>query len=172
MGKRSDFSRFPRDFYPTPIEATLPLFAHLRPNTKFVEPCAGNGIMVLQLERVGHKCLLAIDIEPQSTKVSLGDAFDLCYTEADCFITNPPWDRSILHPLIIHLSNLAPTWLLFDADWVHTQQAKPFLPRLSRIVSIGRVRWIPNSTMTGKDNCCWHLFTKGNHTSAEFFGRL
>jgi len=39
MGKRSDFERIPRDYYPTPIEAVEPLIAHL-PYEKFdyVEP--------------------------------------------------------------------------------------------------------------------------------------
>jgi hypothetical protein len=42
---------------------------------------------------------------------------------ASMFITNPPWDRKVLHPLIEHLSSIAPTWLLFDADWMHTKQS-------------------------------------------------
>ena len=29
MGKRSDFERIPRDFYPTPYKAVLPLLPHL-----------------------------------------------------------------------------------------------------------------------------------------------
>ena len=29
MGKRSDFERKPRDFYPTPMEAVEPLLEHL-----------------------------------------------------------------------------------------------------------------------------------------------
>ena len=30
MGKRSNFPRVPRDFYPTPFEAVPPLVPHLR----------------------------------------------------------------------------------------------------------------------------------------------
>jgi hypothetical protein len=51
-----------------------------------------------------------------------------------------------------------PTWLLFDADWMHTRQSAPFMPHLRKIVSVGRVKWIPDSPFTGKDNCCWYLF--------------
>ena len=30
MGKRSNFERLPRDFYPTPFSAVAPLIPHLR----------------------------------------------------------------------------------------------------------------------------------------------
>jgi len=73
------------------------------------------------------------------------------------FITNPPWDRKILHPMIEHFRMQAPTWLLFDADWQHTVQAAQFLKYCSRIVSVGRVSWMENGTQ-GKDNCCWYKF--------------
>ena len=43
MGKRSDFERKPRAFYPTPIEAVYPLLEHLEEDFLFAEPCAGDG---------------------------------------------------------------------------------------------------------------------------------
>jgi hypothetical protein len=63
-----------------------------------------------------------------------------------------------------------PTWLLFDADWVHTKQSAPFMPYCRKIVSVGRVRWIEGTKMTGKDNVAWHLFTAEEGTT-EFYGR-
>jgi len=40
------------------------------------------------------------------------------------------------------------------------------------IVSVGRVKWIPDSKHTGKDNVCWYLFTKYMQTKqTEFIGR-
>ena len=42
MGKRSDFERVERDFYPTPIEAVMPLVPHLPKTGLFAEPCAGD----------------------------------------------------------------------------------------------------------------------------------
>ena len=42
MGKRSDFERVPRDYYPTPIEAVEPLIDHLPYSFDYVEPCAGD----------------------------------------------------------------------------------------------------------------------------------
>lgn len=173
MGKRSDFERIPRDFYPTPAEAVAPLLAHLSPGTRFIEPCAGDGALVAHLERAGHECVHCSDIEPRQPVLAVCDATDSnFYARDSIFITNPPWDRKLLHPMIVNLSDQAPTWLLFDADWVHTRQAAPFLPRLRRIVSVGRVKWIPDSKMTGKDNCAWHLFDKPSaNDAAVFFGR-
>jgi len=174
MGKRSNFDRIPRDFYPTPPEAVRPLISHLTPGTTFVEPCAGDGALIEHLKAFGHHCSYAFDTEPQNTSIHLGDArieLSAGYG-ADCFITNPPWDRAILHPIIHNLSARLPTWLLFDADWIHTRQSAPFMPLLRKVVSVGRVKWIADSPFTGKDNCAWHLFDANSNGVAQFFGRI
>lgn len=171
MGKRSAFDRVPRDFYPTPVEAVQPLLRHLDPITRFCEPCAGNGALLDHLEAAGHHCVSAWDIEPQRADIERHDARDRLIGNIDCFITNPPWDRSILHRLIIHLSIQHPTWLLFDADWIHTRQSAPFIHLLAKIVSVGRVKWIADSPFTGKDNCAWHLFDARNQSETQFIGR-
>lgn len=171
MGKRSDFERRPRDFYPTPATAVAPLLPHLEPATHFAEPCAGDGALIDALTAHGHICLHASDIEPRRAGILQADALDGPWSGFDTFITNPPWDRKVLHPLIVHLSDQAPTWLLFDADWIHTRQAAPYLPRLRKVVSVGRVKWIPDSPFTGKDNCAWHLFDKPSDAPASLYGR-
>lgn len=171
MGKRSSFARRERDFYPTPAEAVTPLLPHLAPGSRFVEPCAGDGALIDHLKGAGHICLHASDIEPRRADIIEADALNGPWSGWELFITNPPWDRKVLHPLIVHLSDCAPTWLLFDADWKHTRQAAPYLPRLRKIVSVGRVKWIPDSPFTGKDNCAWHLFTAESDAPAQFFGR-
>ena len=158
MGKRSNFDRLPRDYYPTPAEAVRPLLPHLPAGSSFIEPCAGDGRLVDHLEAAGHHCVAALDIEPQRAGIITCDARGLCNVTADFFITNPPWARDVLHPIIENLSRQMPTWLLFDADWVHTRQSAPFMHLLKKVVSVGRVKWIPDSSFTGKDNCCWHLF--------------
>tara|TARA_R110000822_G_scaffold51947_2_gene134839 strand:- start:388 stop:885 length:498 start_codon:yes stop_codon:yes gene_type:complete len=165
MGKRSNFERVERDFYPTPYEAVVPLLPHLPDIARFHEPCVGGGDLVNHLERHGHKCFAAGDI------FSGQDALEIIETPADMFITNPPWDRKILHPLIDALPRIAPTWLLFDADWMHTKQSAPFMARCQKIVSVGRVKWIPDSNMTGKDNCSWYLFINAKTDRTEFYGR-
>lgn len=172
MGKRSDFARIPRDAYDTPREAILPLLPHLAPGTRFCEPCAGRGALLDVLVEAGHVCARARDIEPRRDDIERKDALTTMTGNIDCFITNPPWDRKFLHPLIAFLSEQAPAWLLFDADWVHTVQATPYLLRLRKIVSVGRVKWIPDSKFTGKDNCCWHLFDARYRPAAQFIGRM
>jgi hypothetical protein len=171
MGKRSDFERRERDFYPTPAVAVAPLLPHIEGLRSFVEPCAGAGDLIDHMEAHGLECRNAFDIEPLRADVHAADARGILFCRGDCFITNPPWRRDVLHELIVHLSDIAPTWLLFDADWVHTRQAAPYLPRLRKIVAVGRVKWIPDSKFTGKDNCAWHLFTKPSAEPAVFYGR-
>jgi hypothetical protein len=174
MGKRSDFERQPRDYYPTPMAAVLPLIPHLG-RVSYVEPCAGNGALIDHLKAAGSVCVDAFDISPKRHDIRLKDAMraSAALCDGDYIITNPPWDRKILHPMIKHFSAMRPTWLLFDADWLHTKQSAPFMPYLRKIVSVGRVKWIPHSKMTGKDNCAWYLFDQtGVHTGdAAFHGR-
>lgn len=171
MGKRSSFGRIERDFYPTPYEAVVPLLPLLATHTRFAEPCAGNGALINHLQRAGHACVEASDIEPHADGIIARSFFDIEETSADCFITNPPWERWLLHSAIEQLSSIAPTWLLFDADWMHTRQSAPFMPFCRKIVSVGRVKWIPDSKMTGKDNCAWYLFDRASDAPAQFVGR-
>ena len=172
MGKRSDFERVERDFYPTPMSAVLPLIPHLSlHDVGYVEPCCGDGALIRHLGKFGYGWSLASDIAPSFYGAIAVDALSHCFAPGRTFITNPPWDRKILHPLIERLSDRGKTWLLFDADWCHTKQAIPYLPRLRKIVSVGRVKWIPDSKMTGKDNCAWHLFTAPSTEPTVFYGR-
>ena len=70
MGKRSDFERKPRDFYPTPMEAVYPLLDHLDEKCYFAEPCAGDGRLIQHLKNHGGYCNNAMDIEPQHKKIT------------------------------------------------------------------------------------------------------
>lgn len=176
MGKRSNFERNPRDFYPTPYEAVIPLIPFIEHCVvDFIEPCAGDGTLVRHLESIGLKCKFAFDIEPQDDDVVLGDATSFRDLGRDVWamynITNPPWDRPVLHSIIENLRVQHPTWLLIDADWAHTKQAAPYLKYCSHIVAVGRVKWIPDSKYTGKDNCCWYKFDK-YETKTVFYGRI
>jgi hypothetical protein len=168
MGKRSDFPRRPQDSYDTPVEAVAPLLPHLAPGTQFVEPCVGDGWLAGHLKRAGHVLVGAFDLPD--------DARAKRYAEIEdgvVFVTNSPWRRDVLHPIIVNLSDQAPTWLLLDSDWVHTKQSIPYLPRLRTIVSVGRVRWIPDSPYDGKDNCAWHLFDRPRpDRTTRFIGRV
>ncbi len=165
MGKRSDFKRKKNDAYDTPYEAVLPLLPFLENDTRFIEPCAGDGRLVNHLRRHGHKCVYACDIAPRADFVKALDILKQPFpmTSADLIITNPPWDRNRdgtgpLHEMIKKFVNHYDAWLLFDADWSHTLQAKPFGHMCRKIVSVGRISWEGNG-ISGKDNCAWHLFS-------------
>ncbi len=170
MGKRSNFERVEKDFYPTPIEAVKPLIPHIYKSFDFSEPCCGDGRLVKHIEALTKgRCIQSSDInegfDAKTVKINRNSSL---------VITNPPWTRSELHPIIENLSDQKPTWLLFDADWMHTKQSIPYLNRLKKIISVGRVKWIENSKMTGKDNVCWYLFDRPdpeNFWGTEFVGR-
>jgi len=106
MGKRSDYVRVERDFYPSPIEAVRPLIAHLPEKFVFAEPCAGDARLALHLDQLTNsKCIPSIlsDIEPQDESIEKIDALELIVPKnTEFIITNPPWNRKILHPMIEH----------------------------------------------------------------------
>lgn len=172
MGKRSNFKRNKGDYYQTPKTALLPLLPHLGTCELFCEPCAGDGRLIRYLTDTGHRCLDAWDIDPQGPNIRKEDArFTRCDKEITSFITNPPWSRPFLHPIIENLCAQHPTFLLFDADWVHTRQANGLWQKCSKIISIGRVKWIEDSPFVGKDNCCWYRFEPGHTSGPSFVGR-
>ena len=182
MGKRSNYVRREKDFYPTPMEAVLPLLTHLKKYSNFYEPCAGDGRLINHLSYYNHACIEAWDIEPQEKWILQEDALNIEFDKnwynvktgksgVDYIITNPPWDRKILHPMIEHFSNQLPTWLLFDADWMHTKQSSALMKRCEMVVSVGRVKWIEGSKTSGKDNCAWYLFTNTTNAKTVFYGR-
>lgn len=165
MGKRSDFPRIERDYYPTiDPRAWSALKPHLPEKFTYAEPCYGEGHLAKMIE---GDLVYSSDISDGVDALSL-KAEDLC--GADYIITNPPWSRKILHPLIDHLRQMRPTWLLFDASWAHTKQSSELIKYCSKIISVGRLRWIEGTTMTGKDDCCWYLFGK-DKTETIFIGR-
>lgn len=169
MGKRSDFPRIPKDKYLTfDRRAAPPLLAHLKRGFRYVEPAAGAGDLIQQLD--GHAvCVGCRDIEPQADFIPVGDMLEATLDGADGFITNPPWDRKLLHPLITYLSDQGPTWLLFDSNWANTKQALQFMPRCRKIVAVGRLKWIPNTKDDPKDDVSWYLFDRPIPGSAPTF---
>lgn len=174
MSKRaSNFPRRAQDAYDTPASAVRPLLPHLPEPLRYWEPCAGSGRLIEAIPG----CIVASDIEPrgQAYLEHFIQQFDALEQQAPQhathIITNPPWSRPILHPMICHFSAMRPSWLLFDADWMHTKQAAPLLEWCRKIVSVGRVSWMENGT-SGFDNCAWYLFDQQTSGTTEFVGRL
>ena len=79
MGKRSNFERVERDFYPTPISAVVPLVPYLPQDFYYVEPCAGDGRLIDNLKTLTNGvCINATDIEPRLDKgISKEDALTI-----------------------------------------------------------------------------------------------
>lgn len=175
MGKRSAFERIPKDKYmtwdPSPV---LLLQPHLPRSVQFAEPCAGKGDLIESMKWHGHNCVYACDTYPGRKWIEKRDARSLDKrwrrsSGAKMFVTNPPWSRDVLHQMIDALPALLPTWLLLDADYMHTQQARKRLEKCSLIVSAGRVRWIKGSKNDGVDNCAWYLFPHREHIGGPRF---
>jgi hypothetical protein len=76
-----------------------------------------------------------------------------------------------MHPLILHLSSIAPTWLLIDSDWAQTLQSASLMKLCTDVVVIGRVRWIKNSKSDGLDNFSWFRFDATHKGPTIFHGR-
>ena len=168
MGKRSEFKRRPHDAYATPMKAVLPVLPFLRRDgiLTFDEPCAGAGDLIDHLRSHGMDCLYSGDIKHGF------DALQVPKFRADAVITNPPWTRQLMHPLIWHFMRTSwQVWLLFDADWIHTQQATPMLQHCSDVVSVGRLKWIADSKHSGKDNVAWHRFQLDHLRGPKFHSK-
>lgn len=171
MGKRSDFEKIEKDFYRTfDVRAITPLLPFIK-NSKYVEPCYGLGDLV-RLIGSNAQCVNYSDITEGVDALTIDGEY--C-KNADFIITNPPWSRDkksdyILHKLIEQFRQLKPTWLLFDADWMHTKQSSELMKYCSMVVSVGRLTWIEGTNTTGKDNCCWYKF-ENFECETKFIGR-
>ncbi len=153
MSIYSDFERKEHDKYYTPYEAVIPLLPHLPRCTEFIEPCAGDGRLIRHLESAGHRCLYACDIKPEGEGIEQRDVlfFDAPLPPTRMIITNPPWEREVLHPMIDIFTAQADTWLLFDSAWPNTIQAIPFAHLCKKIISIGRISWEGNGISGTQD---------------------
>jgi hypothetical protein len=90
MGKRSNFERLPRDYYPTPLAAVEPLIDHLPYSFDYIEPCAGDGRLVDHINTLteGHgECLFMSDISPQADDIMKSDALTLSFGTTNHLIT-------------------------------------------------------------------------------------
>jgi hypothetical protein len=162
MGKRSSFACIPRDHYPTPMMAVEPLVPHLRAEgiRSFAEPCDGGkhgGHLVQHLESFGFVCAYRADIADGGRDAHLITAQDV--RGSDAIITNPPHSRTLMHELLLCFVAInLPVWLLVDLDWVSNLAAAPYLSKCSDVIPIGRVKWVPGTEHSGKENYGWLRF--------------
>lgn len=168
MGRRSNFKRRPHDKYLTPPEGFAPLIPYLIPGMTFAEPCAGDGRLVRYIEAQGLVCVYRGDIAPVDWFEPPRNALQADLGTPGVIITNPPWSRPLLHAMIRRFITIAPTWLLFDAAWKYTRQARPLMRHCSHIVAVGRIKWIEGSEHTAKDDCAWYRFDQDNLGPPQF----
>ena len=171
MGKRSNMERKALDFYPTPNAALLPLLDYLDPFKVYHEPCAGDGSLINHLEHHNLSVTGRGDINPKRGDIKCEDAIELKYCFGDVFITNPPYQWSLLSPIMLNLYNISPTWLLLPADMMHNKRMGEHIEKCKIIVSVGRVKWIPDSPQGGMENSAWYLFDARHNGSTDFYGR-
>ncbi|MRX32833.1 hypothetical protein [Aminobacter sp. MDW-2] len=154
MAKAKKYPDGPGNNHQTPYSAIPALLPHLHGIRRFAEPCQGEGKLVRWLEYHGLECAYRGDIITGQDAMEV--PFDLF--PIDAIISNFPWERAILHPLIERCMQFAPTWLLFDTDWAFSQAATPLMPHCSHIVTVGRLRWVPGTRHGAMDYCAWYRF--------------
>jgi hypothetical protein len=170
------FDRIENDFYRTFDPRAHKVLADVQEPVNYAEPCYGYGDLVFGLFDYEFRCSFKSDITNRGYEAILEkDALTLTAEDVkDCeyIITNPPWQRKILHQMIVHFSSLKPTWLLFEGDWAHTKQAIPYLDGLcTDIASVGRMKWIPGTNVAGKKDIAWYRFSTDKKDYIKFHQR-
>lgn len=162
MGKRSSFEKIPKDFYATTDpKAIPPNFVECVRGKRYAEPCYGEGDLEDLLMDVAV-CRWRSDIRDTGC-CKLWDATCLSEHElehCDMILTNPPFSRDVLLPLIDHFTSLKPTWLLLPAGYMHNRYFATYMRECSRVVSIGRLKWFKDSKYTSTDDFAWYHFPK------------
>jgi hypothetical protein len=155
----------------------LPLIDHLEGEATFLEPCAGNGALIQHLETLTSYywlCKKAYDIDPQPIPITYPvnieqrNALSLTIhdvVDIDYIITNPPFQWDMLQPLLDHLPDLRPTWLLLPFGYACNKRMAPYMEKCKKLVPIGRVKWIEGSKQTSTDDFGWYLFTHETTTT-------
>lgn len=167
MSKRSSFERVHKDFYPTIDPKSIPssLLPHIQ-GKSYAEPCYGEGDLEDRLMDIAT-CNFRSDIRETVGCSKVKDVMDLTgedIVDCDLIITNPPFDRKVLLPMLDHMVNLKPTWLLLPADIMHNKYFTPYMKRCSKVVSVGRLYWFKDNdsgkSVRGTDNYAWFFWPK------------
>lgn len=172
MGKRSNFKKIEKDFYPSIDPRIGEALAPYVRGCRYAEPCYGSGDLESQLMDAAM-CFWRSDIRENSGERM--DALKLSeehVTYCDYIITNPPFSRGVLLPMIRHFTSLRPTWLLLPGDMIYNKYMREFTLELQMVVPVGRLYWfMENGKYTrGTDNYAWFLFDNRNNndTSVRF----
>jgi hypothetical protein len=173
MSKRSTFEKIPKDFYPTTDpNAVAPLIPFIRGKT-YAEPFYGSGDLE-DLLMDAATCMWRSDIRPTGFHTRTMDALEITEEQViscDLIISNPPFTKDVLLPCIDHLITLKPAWLLLPADMMHNRYFGPYMDMCDTVVSVGRVKWFPDSKHTSTDNFSWYCWHNDRIAITTFIGR-
>lgn len=162
--RQSRYKRRRNDAYDTTDPAAVaPLLRFLGAGTRFIEPCAGAGDLVQQLQAAGHLCAAAFDITPRADGIRQIDALSANWSAIDgeIIITNPPFSWPLLRDLILtFIGRAGMAWVLLEADFAHRKHSAGLLAHCAAIVSIGQIRWLPGSKHKSTKLYAWYLFTR------------
>lgn len=169
MSKRTDTDSAvanPSNFWPTPPEAVTPLLEPLRQDvvlakSRFIEPCAGDGALVDALVFHNFVRAVAFDNEPRRSDIRHGDATTVDWSTVNPAIpavTNPPWARHLLEPILAAIIGTRVVWLLLPLDYTTNLWTNPYMRHVNRIVPLGRVSWKGNGK-GGMENSAWFRFS-------------
>ena len=176
MSKRSNFEKIPKDFYATvDSKAIPPKFVEFIRGKTYAEPAYGDGDLEDLLMDVAT-CNWRSDIRETVGSSKVMDAMCLSKEDTarcDLIVTNPPFSKDVLLPIIDHFVNLKPTWLLLPADYMHNRYFSDYMSRCRKVVSVGRLKWFKDSKHTSTDNFAWYFWPKGATTDGVtyFYGR-
>ena len=161
--RQSRYAKKALDAYDTiDPRAVAALRPHIRELTRFIEPCAGKGDLVRQLQAIGLQCLDQFDIAPRAEGIRQADALSADYPfdfRWRAIITNPPFEWPLLGQLIEHwILQADVVWLLLPANFAHRATRAATMRHCRKIVSIGQLRWEPGSKHKSVDLFAWYEF--------------
>ena len=174
MGKRSGFPKVEKDYYPTTDpRAVEPLVPFIRGKT-YAEPCYGNGDLEDLLMDVAV-CKWRSDVRETVGSSKVLDAMSLTKGDLDgidLIVTNPPFTKTVLMPMLAHFITLKPTWLLLPADYAHNVYFGDAMRKCAKMVSVGRLKWFKDTKKDSTENFCWYFWPQhSTHQQTIFVGR-
>jgi hypothetical protein len=159
----SGFKRLPSESYdtiePWPVRALL---AHL-PIRSAWDPCEGSGSLLAALQRYGVEAI-----------GSGHDFFTIRQppVEVDAIVMNPPYGEQrrgeaamhfLEHALTLPVQYIAALLPIdFDSAIGRQNLFRQCPSFIGKIVLLGRLRWIPDSTGSPSTNHCWLLWDHAN----------
>lgn len=147
-------------YWPSPADTLVPaLLRHIR-GRSYAEPCAGNGKLIKNLMPYA-KCVWASDVYPRHHRISERCALTLSVAEigTSLLVTNPPFNSRFLYPFIDHVIHEGfTTWLFLPMDFALRVTSAFVMPFCERIVAVGPVKFIEDSSSKGETTFAWFKF--------------